>query len=120
MECALSAPSELRPWGGYTTLDEAGQYKVKRITVAPGESLSLQYHRQRAEHWVVVQGSALVQIGDDSAAVEAGGYCHIPLGEQHRLSNTGEAELVLIEVQCGPYLGEDDIVRLEDRYGRAR
>lgn len=115
----MSARTERRPWGAYTTIDEAGQYKVKRINVAPGESLSLQYHRSRSEHWVVVHGSALVQVGDSSTAVESGGYCYIPLGEQHRLANTGDTELVLIEVQCGSYLGEDDIVRLEDRYGRA-
>jgi mannose-1-phosphate guanylyltransferase len=114
----LSTPTEHRPWGAYTTIDEAGRYKVKRITVAPGQALSLQYHHRRSEHWVVVQGSALVQVGENSIAVEAGGYCYIPLGEQHRLANTGEREMVLIEVQCGEYLGEDDIVRLDDRYGR--
>ena len=119
MGCALSAPTERRPWGAYTILDETGQYKVKRISVGPGESLSLQYHKQRCEHWVVVQGRAVVQVGDASVPVEAGGYCFIPLGVQHRLTNSGTTELVLIEVQCGSYLGEDDIVRLEDRYGRA-
>jgi len=115
----LSAPAERRPWGAYTTIDETGQYKVKRIRVEPGQSLSLQYHRQRCEHWVVVQGSAVVQVGGASTPVEAGGHCFIPLGAQHRLTNPGGSVLVLIEVQCGTYLGEDDIVRLEDRYGRA-
>jgi len=99
-------------------MDETGSYKVKRITVAPGQSLSLQYHHHRSEHWVVVQGRALIQVGETSTAVEAGGYCYIPVGEKHRLANTGESEMVLIEVQCGDYLGEDDIVRLDDRYGR--
>jgi mannose-1-phosphate guanylyltransferase/mannose-6-phosphate isomerase len=108
-----------RPWGTYATLKEEAGYKVKRITVRPGQSLSLQYHHKRAEHWVVVQGEALVQIGEAKHATKAGGYRFIPLKECHRLTNTGEGELVLIEVQCGSYLGEDDIVRLADIYGRA-
>jgi mannose-1-phosphate guanylyltransferase/mannose-6-phosphate isomerase len=108
-----------RPWGTYATLKEEDGYKVKRITVKPGESLSLQYHHQRAEHWVVVQGLALVQVGDREHRTEPGQYRYIPLKEKHRLSNIGTEELVLIEVQCGAYLGEDDIVRLADTYGRA-
>jgi mannose-1-phosphate guanylyltransferase len=108
-----------RPWGTYATLKEEGGYKVKRITVKPGQSLSLQYHHHRAEHWVVVQGTALIQVGDTEQRVEPGQYRYIPLKEKHRLSNIGIDELVLIEVQCGPYLGEDDIVRLADTYGRA-
>lgn len=108
-----------RPWGTYATLKEEGGYKVKRITVKPGQSLSLQYHHHRAEHWVVVQGTALIQVGDNEQRAEPGQYRYIPLKEKHRLSNIGIDELVLIEVQCGPYLGEDDIVRLADTYGRA-
>lgn len=108
-----------RPWGTYATLKEEVGYKVKRITVKPGESLSLQYHHQRAEHWVVVQGLALVQVGDMEHRTEPGQYRYIPLKERHRLTNIGTEELVLIEVQCGGYLGEDDIVRLADTYGRA-
>jgi mannose-1-phosphate guanylyltransferase/mannose-6-phosphate isomerase len=108
-----------RPWGTYATLKEEDGYKVKRITVKPGESLSLQYHHQRAEHWVVVQGIALVQVGDNELRTEPGQYRYIPLKEKHRLTNIGTEELVLIEVQCGAYLGEDDIVRLADTYGRA-
>ncbi|OPF64205.1 mannose-1-phosphate guanylyltransferase/mannose-6-phosphate isomerase [Hydrogenophaga sp. H7] len=107
-----------RPWGTYATLKEEDGYKVKRITVRPGQSLSLQYHHKRAEHWVVVQGDALVQIGEAEFATRAGEYRFIPLKERHRLTNIGEGELVLIEVQCGSYLGEDDIVRLADVYGR--
>lgn len=107
-----------RPWGTYATLKEENGYKVKRITVRPGESLSLQYHHQRAEHWVVVQGLALVQVGDNEIRTEPGQYRYIPVREKHRLSNIGTEELVLIEVQCGGYLGEDDIVRLADTYGR--
>ncbi|MET3495562.1 mannose-1-phosphate guanylyltransferase [Variovorax boronicumulans] len=108
-----------RPWGTYASLKEEDGYKVKRITVKPGESLSLQYHHQRAEHWVVVQGRGIVQIGDIEHVTLPGQYRYIPLKEKHRLTNIGEEELVLIEVQCGGYLGEDDIVRLADTYGRA-
>ena len=108
-----------RPWGTYATLKQEDGYQVKRITVRPGERLSLQYHHKRAEHWVVVQGTALVQIGDEELPTQAGEYRYIPLGEKHRLTNTGSDKLVLIEVQCGSYLGEDDIVRLDDIYGRA-
>jgi mannose-1-phosphate guanylyltransferase / mannose-6-phosphate isomerase len=108
-----------RPWGSYTTLKEEGGYKVKRITVRPGESLSLQYHHHRAEHWTVVRGHGIVQVGDVEYPADPGEYRYIPLKEKHRLTNTGEEELVLIEVQVGDYLGEDDIVRLQDNYGRA-
>ncbi|MCJ0761875.1 mannose-1-phosphate guanylyltransferase/mannose-6-phosphate isomerase [Variovorax terrae] len=108
-----------RPWGTYATLKEESGYKVKRITVKPGQSLSLQYHHQRAEHWVVVQGMAIVQIGEEEHETMPGQYRYIPLKEKHRLTNIGKDELVLIEVQCGAYLGEDDIVRLADVYGRA-
>ncbi|MBL0422257.1 mannose-1-phosphate guanylyltransferase/mannose-6-phosphate isomerase [Ramlibacter sp. AW1] len=107
-----------RPWGTYATLKEEEGYKVKRITVSPGGSLSLQYHHHRSEHWVVVQGSARVQIGEREFLTEPGQSRYIPKGEKHRLTNVGSDELVLIEVQCGSYLGEDDIVRLADCYGR--
>jgi mannose-1-phosphate guanylyltransferase / mannose-6-phosphate isomerase len=108
-----------RPWGTYQSLQEESGYKVKRITVNPGQSLSLQFHHKRAEHWMVVQGTAQVQIGDTEYKTEPGQYRYIPLGEKHRLTNVGKDLLVLIEVQCGSYLGEDDIVRLQDNYGRA-
>jgi mannose-1-phosphate guanylyltransferase / mannose-6-phosphate isomerase len=108
-----------RPWGTYASLKEETGYKVKRITVKPGHSLSLQFHHQRAEHWVVVHGKALIQIGDAEHETVPGQYHYIPLKEKHRLTNVGKDELVLIEVQCGAYLGEDDIVRLADVYGRA-
>lgn len=107
-----------RPWGTYATLKEEPGYKVKRITVSPGQCLSLQYHHQRAEHWVVVQGMALVQIGDREFRTGPGQSRYIPIREIHRLTNIGDDELVLIEVQCGEYLGEDDIVRIADSYGR--
>ncbi len=117
-ESAQTPVAVNRPWGTYSTLKEESGYKVKRITVKPGESLSLQYHHQRAEHWVVVQGLALVQVGDQESRTEPGQYHYIPIKEKHRLTNIGTEELVLIEVQCGAYLGEDDIVRLADTYGR--
>ena len=116
---AVELPAVVRrPWGTYASLKEEDGYKVKRITVKPGQSLSLQYHHQRAEHWVVVRGTALVQIGDEQFETLPGQYRYIPLKERHRLTNTGKEELILIEVQCGAYLGEDDIVRLADSYGR--
>ena len=112
-----------RPWGTYVALREetpvaTDGYKVKRITVKPEQSISLQYHRQRSEHWVVVRGKALVQIGETTYETLPGQYRYIPREEKHRLTNIGQEELVLIEVQCGTYLGEDDIVRLQDVYGR--
>jgi len=117
-QSTLLPPAVHRPWGTYTTLKEEPGYKVKRITVKPKQSLSLQYHHQRAEHWVVVQGAGIVQVGDIEHPTVTGQYRHIPPGEKHRLTNTGNNKLVLIEVQCGDYLGEDDIVRLADTYGR--
>ena len=107
-----------RPWGTYSTLKTEEGYQVKRITVKPGQKLSLQYHHKRAEHWVVTQGRALVQIGEEELETGPGVYRYIPKGEKHRLSNMGEDDLVLIEVQVGDYLGEDDIVRLDDIYNR--
>ena len=109
-----------RPWGTYATLKQEDGYQVKRITVAPGQKLSLQYHHKRAEHWVVVKGKAMVQIGDEEFETGQGDYRYIPLGEKHRLTNIGESVLVLVEVQVGSYFGEDDIVRIEDIYGRSK
>jgi mannose-1-phosphate guanylyltransferase len=107
-----------RPWGCYATLKQEDGYQVKRLTVAPGQKLSLQYHHKRAEHWVVTQGKAIVQVGDEEFETGPGEYRYIPRGEKHRLTNIGKMELVLIEVQVGGYLGEEDIVRIEDVYGR--
>ena len=109
----------VKPWGTYTNLKSEAGYQFKRITVASGQKLSLQYHQKRAEHWVVTQGKAIVQVGDEEFKIGPGEYRYIPLGEKHRLTNIGETELVLVEVQVGDYLGEDDIVRLEDVYGRS-
>ena len=117
-QSTIQTASVNRPWGVYTTLKEEAGYKVKRITVRPGQSLSLQYHHHRAEHWVVVRGRGVVQIGDAEYPTGPGEYRYIPLKEKHRLTNTGQEILVLIEVQFGDYLAEDDIVRLQDNYGR--
>ncbi len=108
-----------RPWGSYTVLEEGSGFKIKRIVVRPGGILSLQRHQQRSEHWVVVSGQAQVVHAERCIALLAGESTFIPAGDQHRLANTGNEDLVIIEVQCGDYLGEDDIVRLEDVYGRS-
>ena len=109
---------ELRPWGSFTILDAGKQFKVKRLTVNPGHSTSLQYHKYRSERWIVVEGVATVTLGSKSHVVKENEWIHIPLGEKHLLSNKGNKIMQLIEVQYGEYLGEDDIIRLEDRYGR--
>lgn len=107
-----------RPWGWYDSIDQGEGFKVKRIVVYPGASLSLQRHRRRAEHWVVVKGEALVQVGEVVHTVKENQSIYIPKTEVHRLTNQTGAEIQLIEVQIGDYLGEDDIERLEDNYGR--
>ena len=107
-----------KPWGSYETTDRGPGFQVKRIIVKPGHKLSLQYHHRRAEHWVVVAGSAEVTVGDSVSTLNENESVHIPIGVVHRLANQGTRDLHLIEVQCGDYLGEDDIVRLDDTYGR--
>ncbi|BDU57275.1 xanthan biosynthesis protein XanB [Limnohabitans sp. MORI2] len=107
-----------RPWGWYDSIDEAERFKVKRIQVKPGASLSLQKHHHRAEHWIVVKGTAQVTCGDKVTLVTENQSTYIPLGEVHRLANPGTIPLEIIEVQSGSYLGEDDIIRFEDTYGR--
>jgi len=107
-----------RPWGYYEGIDAGDRFQVKRIMVKPGQSLSLQMHHHRAEHWVVVSGTARVTRGEDVLLVAENESTYIPLGVKHRLENPGKVPLYLIEVQSGTYLGEDDIVRFEDRYGR--
>ena len=107
-----------RPWGTYTILDESNGYKVKRIVVRPGKRLSLQKHYHRSEHWIVVSGTATVTRGDDMYMVRANESTYIPMGEVHRLENVGKIPLVMIEAQVGEYVGEDDIVRIEDDYKR--
>ncbi len=107
-----------RPWGWYDSIDEGGRFKVKRIQVKPGASLSLQKHYHRAEHWIVVKGTAEITNGDKVSLLSENQSTYIPLGEAHRLANPGAIPLEIIEVQSGSYLGEDDIVRFEDTYGR--
>ncbi|MDP2091629.1 MAG: mannose-1-phosphate guanylyltransferase/mannose-6-phosphate isomerase, partial [Pseudohongiella sp.] len=107
-----------RPWGSYDSIDNGTRYQVKRITVKPGASLSLQMHHHRAEHWVVVSGTAVVQVGNQETLLTENQSVYIPIGETHRLRNPGKVKLELIEVQSGSYLGEDDIVRFEDTFGR--
>ncbi len=108
-----------RPWGTFTVLDEGDGFKVKRIEVLPGKRLSYQKHAQRAEHWIVVQGTAKVTLDDEEINVLAGEAIDIGVGSAHRVENAATELLVFIEVQRGAYLGEDDIVRLQDDFGRA-
>ncbi|KOQ70429.1 mannose-1-phosphate guanylyltransferase/mannose-6-phosphate isomerase [Stenotrophomonas maltophilia] len=108
-----------RPWGAYDSIDNGDRFQVKRITVKPGATLSLQMHHHRAEHWIVVSGTAEVTRGDEVILLSENQSTYIPLGVTHRLKNPGKLPLELIEVQSGSYLGEDDIVRFEDQYGRA-
>ena len=107
-----------RPWGTYTVLEEDTCFKLKRIEVKPGGQLSLQMHHHRSEHWIVVSGNARVLNGDKELDLESNQSTYIPAGHKHRLENKGVETLVMIEVQCGSYLGEDDIVRFQDNYGR--
>jgi hypothetical protein len=107
-----------RPWGSYDSVDSGARFQVKRITVKPGAKLSLQMHHHRAEHWVVVSGTASVRLGDEVKLVTENESVYIPVGVTHSLENPGKVPLHLIEVQSGSYLGEDDIVRFEDLYGR--
>jgi len=108
-----------RPWGTFTVLDEGENFKVKRIEVLPGKRLSYQKHSKRAEHWVVVEGKANVTLDDREIIVSTGEAIDIAIGSAHRVENLGTDTLVFIEVQRGSYLGEDDIVRLQDDFGRA-
>ena len=108
-----------RPWGYYRSVHQGERYQVKQIAVNPGSSLSLQLHHHRAEHWVVVRGTAKVECDGKSFLLSENQSCFIPLGTAHRLSNPGRIPLVLVEIQSGAYLGEDDIVRLVDHYGRS-
>ena len=115
---AVEHPRIYRPWGYYQDIDIAARYRVKRIVVKPGSTLSLQKHFHRSEHWVVVKGTAEVTVKNDVQTVHENEFIYIPIGSIHRLGNPGKIPLELIEVQVGSYLGEDDIVRLEDVYGR--
>ena len=107
-----------RPWGTYTVLEEGEHFKIKRIVVKPQRALSLQMHHHRSEHWIVVSGTAKVVNGEQEMLVLTDESTYIPAGTRHRLVNPGVVDLVMIEVQSGSYLGEDDIVRFDDIYGR--
>jgi mannose-1-phosphate guanylyltransferase/mannose-6-phosphate isomerase len=107
-----------RPWGWYDSVDNGDRFQVKRICVKPGAKLSLQKHFHRAEHWIVVRGTAEVTRGEETFLLSENQSTYIPIGTVHRLANPGKINLEMIEVQSGRYLGEDDIVRLEDTYGR--
>ena len=107
-----------RPWGSFTVLEEGAHHKIKRLSLKPGACISLQMHHHRAEHWVVVSGTAKVTRNDETITLGRDQSTYIPAGARHRLENPGAEPLIVIEVQTGRYLGEDDIVRLEDRYGR--
>jgi mannose-6-phosphate isomerase len=109
---------EERPWGSFTILEDLDTHKVKRLVVKPGQRLSYQLHHKRAEHWVVVAGTATVTIDDVVSDVPTGQNVEIPLEAKHRVENRGDVDLEFVEVQTGTYFGEDDIVRLEDDYGR--
>jgi mannose-6-phosphate isomerase len=111
-------PRTQRPWGWFETVSEAPGFKIKRIGVFPGQQISLQKHRHRAEHWVVVQGIARVTIDERVFDLSVGQSCDINLGQVHRLANPGSDPLEIVELQFGDYLGEDDIIRLSDDYGR--
>lgn len=108
----------LRPWGWYETVSEVAGNKIKRIGVLPGQQLSLQKHHQRAEHWVVTQGTARITLDDKVFDLTPGQHCDIAVGQVHRLANLTTEPVEIVEVQFGAYLGEDDIVRLQDDYGR--
>lgn len=115
-----AAATELRPWGAFTVLEEGRGYKIKRIEVKPGHRLSLQMHYHRSEHWIVVSGTAKVTCGDKELFIHQNQSTYVPQGHSHRLENPGVIPLVLIEVQNGEYLGEDDIIRFEDDYAREK
>jgi mannose-6-phosphate isomerase len=114
------AATELRPWGSFTVLEEGRGYKIKRIEVKPGHRLSLQMHHHRSEHWIVVSGTAKVTCGEQEIMLGSNQSTYVPQCTSHRLENPGVIPLVLIEVQNGEYLGEDDIVRFQDDYARSK
>lgn len=117
-ECVETPAKVARPWGSYETMERGPRFQTKHLIVDPGQRLSLQKHHHRSEHWVVVHGTAEVTVGDTVTLLQENQSTYIPAGTTHRLANPGEVPLELIEVQCGAYLGEDDIIRLDDEYGR--
>jgi mannose-1-phosphate guanylyltransferase/mannose-6-phosphate isomerase len=117
---AETLPRDYRPWGWYESLVVGGRFQVKRIHVHPGAALSLQSHHHRSEHWIVVEGTARVTVDEEVKLVGENQSVYIPLGAVHRMENPGKVPMVLIEVQTGSYLGEDDIIRYEDVYSRGQ
>ena len=117
-DTAIRHKTVFRPWGNYMSLAQGNSWQVKKILVMPKQSLSLQMHNHRTEHWIIVDGTAVVEIDGNTKILNKNESTYIPLGSKHRLSNNSEKNLVLIEVQSGNYLGEDDIIRFEDKYGR--
>ena len=115
---AAGQETDQRPWGSYTVLDDDATFKVKRIEVLPGKRLSYQRHARRSEHWFIVHGTAVVTLDGERREVGAGDAVDVPVGTDHRIENASDAPVVFVEVQHGDYFGEDDIVRLEDDYGR--
>ncbi len=115
----MTDSERFRPWGFYENLADADNHKVKRITVYPGKRLSLQSHARRAEHWFMVQGTAVVTLNDNNIELSHHQYVDIAQSERHRIENVGTTDLVFIEVQTGDYFGEDDIIRYEDDFGRS-
>ena len=114
----MSTDETVRPWGSYEVVVDNARFKVKTITVEPGRRLSYQRHKRRAEHWFVVRGTGRVTLDGRVLEVSPGESVDVPIGSAHRMENTGETQVVFVEVQLGDYFGEDDIVRLEDDYGR--
>jgi mannose-6-phosphate isomerase len=117
---SIAATGELRPWGSFTILEEGQGYKIKRIEVKPGHRLSLQMHHHRSEHWIVVAGTAKVTCGEQELILSSNQSTYVPQCTTHRLENPGVIPLILIEVQNGEYLGEDDIIRFADDYSRTK
>ena len=117
---STSSDDSIRPWGYYTILEEGPQYKIKRIHVNPKQKLSVQMHHHRSEHWVLVKGTAIITKGEKEFSLTKGKHTYIPKMMIHALENLADEPLELIEVQIGDYLGEDDIVRFSDRYGRVQ
>ena len=115
---AAGQETDQRPWGSYTVLDDEPTFKVKRIEVLPGKRLSYQRHARRSEHWFIVHGTAVVTLDGEPRQVSPGGAVDVPVGTAHRIENPSDELVVFVEVQHGEYFGEDDIVRLEDDYGR--
>jgi mannose-6-phosphate isomerase-like protein (cupin superfamily) len=115
----MASNGESRPWGAFEVLADEPDHKVKSISVLPGSRLSYQRHEQRSEHWFFVRGRGVVTVDDVIGVVAPGAAVDVPVGAAHRVENTGEDDLVFVEVQRGDYLGEDDIIRLADDYGRA-